>query len=291
MAVGDSSPVEDLREDRTSSNAAHKANRMQNMRYGMIPESLREDGESSRSMSLVDGGARRSPREVPRPISVMIVDGQRLVRNGVARLLEEDDRLTVVGDSDGGCEVPATCAAESIDVLVTDLQLPDVDGLEMIRAVLADSPGTSILVLTAAADWRVVPAMASGASGFLLKDADPEAVRAAIISVHRGERVLCREAARWLAGEHAAGTRLTKREQVVLHMVAEGAANREIAGLLGISEKTVRNYVSHLYHKLSLKNRAQIATYAMQVHPSTRERTLESTKLYSGTAKNLYEDR
>jgi DNA-binding NarL/FixJ family response regulator len=250
------------------------------MRYGMIQESLREDGRGARSMSFVDGSVRRARREVTRPISVMIVDGQRLVRDGVARLLEEDDRLTVVGDADRGRGVPATCAAESIDVLVTDLQLPDIDGLEMIRAVLADSPSTSVLVLTAAADWRVIPAIASGVSGFLLKDADPEAVRAAILSAHRGERVICREAARWLAGEHAAGTRLTKREQVVLHMVAEGAANKEIAALLGISEKTVRNYVSHLYRKLALKNRAQIATYAMQVHPSVQYRPLEPTKPY-----------
>ena len=104
--------------------------------------------------------------------------------------------------------------------------------------------------------------MMAGAAGILLKDTSPEAIRAAVISVHLGDQVLCNEAARWVLGE-TSNSRLTQRESDVFHLVAQGASNSEVATRLGLGEKTVRNYVSRLYHKLALTNRAQIATYAL----------------------------
>jgi DNA-binding NarL/FixJ family response regulator len=103
--------------------------------------------------------------------------------------------------------------------------------------------------------------MIAGAAGVLLKDTSPEAIRAAIVSVHLGDQVLCLEAARWILGEEPSA-RLTQRESDVLRMLAQGADNSEIAAQLQLGQKTVRNYVSRLYHKLALSNRAQIVKYA-----------------------------
>jgi len=194
-------------------------------------------------------------------ISVMVVDGQAVFRSGLARLLGEDDRLEVVGVSEGGPEVPELCAAMSVDVVVTDLRLPKMDGIELIRRLSAVSPSTRILVVASAADWGVVPAMGSGAAGYLLKDAEPEAIMSAVVAVHLGEQVLCREAITWVNGK-ASVRRLTRRETEVLAMIAEGVGNKEIAERLHLGEKTVRNYVSRVYRKLAVHSRAQIAAYA-----------------------------
>ncbi len=191
----------------------------------------------------------------------MVVDGQALFRSGLARLLAEDERLEVVAVSEGGTDVPELCAAMSVDVVVTDLRLPKMDGIELIRMLCAVSPNTRILVVASEADWAVVPAISSGAAGFLLKGADPEAIMSAVVAVHLGEQVLCREAISWVNG-NASVHRLTRRESEVLGMIARGADNREIAEQLQLGEKTVRNYVSRVYRKLAVHNRAQLAPYA-----------------------------
>jgi len=120
------------------------------------------------------------------------------------------------------------------------------------------------------ADWRVRPALIAGAAGVLLKDTSPEAIRAAVMSVHLGDQVLCNEAAQWMLGEERS-THLTQRESDVLRMMAQGASNAEIAAQLELSQKTVRNYVSRLYRKLALTNRAEIATYL--AHADVENRT------------------
>jgi DNA-binding NarL/FixJ family response regulator len=195
---------------------------------------------------------------------VLVVDSQTLFRVGLARLLGDDERLLVMGDSAGNPELPERCAALSVDVIVADLELPELNGLELTRLISSTAPNTRVLLLASSVDWRVIPAMASGAAGFLLKDSDPEAIRSAVVAVHLGEKVLCREATEWLIDE-ALSHRLTRREVEVLRMVAEGADNRDIADKLGLRQKTVRNYMSRLYHKLASQSRAQIARYALDV--------------------------
>ena len=211
----------------------------------------------------IPADARRSTAwsEPDNRISVMVVDGQTLFRSGLARLLSDDDRLVVVGSSEGRRDLPDLCSNLAVDVVVTDLQLPELNGIELTRLVAAASPDTRVLILAATVDWRVIPAMSAGAAGYLLKDAEPEAISSAVVSVHLGEKVLCREAASWLFDE-APGHRLTRREVQVLGMVAEGADNSQIAEALDLGPKTVRNYVSRLYHKLASQDRAQIASYA-----------------------------
>jgi DNA-binding NarL/FixJ family response regulator len=119
-----------------------------------------------------------------------------------------------------------------------------------------------VLILASTADWSVMPAMAAGAAGYLLKDSQPEAIRSAVVSAHLGGQVLCREAARWLI-QDTPDYRLTRRETDVLRLVSQGADNKEIAELLQLGEKTVRNYVSRLYHKLAVHNRAQISPHVL----------------------------
>lgn len=204
------------------------------------------------------------------PIAVAIADGQAVFRHGLAQLLSEDDRIEVVAVSDGGPELVDLCASLAVDVLVTDLRLPRAHGVELIRLVRSNSTHTRVLVLAAAADWGVVPAITSGASGFLLKDTDPEAITSAVVAVHLGEQVLCHEATDWLNPLKI--RRLTRREVDVLYMVTQGAQNREIAEWLQLGEKTVRNYVSRLYQKLSVRDRAQIAAYAAYAEAELKNR-------------------
>jgi DNA-binding NarL/FixJ family response regulator len=229
-----------------------------------------------------------TPPTLRRRVSVMVVDDQALFRSGLVRLLEDDQRLSVVALSAGGWDVPSACAALSIDVVVTDLELSAIDGIELTRSLREAAPDTRVLILTAVADSRVVLALASGAAGFLLKDADPEAIRSAVVSVFLGDQVLCQEAARWLveaanaAGGSPTRRRLTRRETEVLRLVATGTPNRAIATHLGVGDKTVRNYVSQLYRKLALRNRTQIAMYARHVgiterNPPDETRALRPT--------------
>lgn len=193
-------------------------------------------------------------------VSVIVVATERLFRLGLARLLSEDDHLHVIGVSGGEPDLVDYCKATSVDVVLMELDLSVTDGLNLVRVLTSHCPDSRTVVLTSTADWRVRPAMLAGAAGVLLKDTSPEAIRAAVISVHLGGQVLCNEAARWILDEEPS-THLTQRESEVLRMVAEGANNVEIVAQLQLSQKTVRNYVSRLYHKLDLSNRAEVATY------------------------------
>ncbi len=196
-------------------------------------------------------------------IAVLIVDSQTLFRAGLARLLGDDERLFVVGASAGHRGLPEMCATMSVNVVVADIELGEMNGIELTRLVSSVAPNTQMLLLASRVDWRVVPAMASGAAGLLLKDSDPEAIRSAVVAVHLGEKVLCREATEWLINEGPTH-RLTRREVDVLRMVAAGAGNAEIARRLGLRQKTVRNYVSRLYRKLASQSRSEIAAYAIE---------------------------
>jgi DNA-binding NarL/FixJ family response regulator len=201
-------------------------------------------------------------------ISVIVVASELLFRLGVARLLSEDDRLDVIAVSDGEPELIELCKATSVDVVVMDIQLSRTDSIDLVRSIASACSHTQTLILTSTTDWRIRPAMIAGAAGILLKDTSPQAMRAAVVSVHLGDQVLCNEAAQWVLGE-TPSSRLTQRESDVLRMVARGASNAEIAGELHLGEKTVRNYVSRLYRKLSLSSRTQFTKYAVHAEIET----------------------
>jgi DNA-binding NarL/FixJ family response regulator len=208
-----------------------------------------ESPDASNSLSLVDT-----------KVSVIVVASEQLFRLGLARLLDEDERLDVIGVSEGQPELVELCSTSSVDVVLIDLDLTKTDSMRLVRMIASQCPATKSLILASQADWRVRPVMIAGCAGILLKDSSPESIRAAVVSVHLGDQVLCNEAARWVLGEEYSA-RLTQRESDVLRIVAQGANNAEVAAQLHLDQKTVRNYVSRIYGKLDLSNRAQMATY------------------------------
>ena len=209
-------------------------------------------------------------------ISVVVVAAEQLFAFGLARLVGEDVCLDVIGVSDGEPDVAEVCVANSVDVVLIDLELSRANCIDVVRQIASDCPATKTLVFTSNPDWRVRAAMVAGASGVLLKDTSPEATRAAVVSVHLGDQILCSEAARWVLGEDPSA-HLTQRESDVLRIMAQGASNAEIARQLQLGEKTVRNYVSRLYRKLDLNNRAQFATYLAQTDVRPRAASGDST--------------
>jgi DNA-binding NarL/FixJ family response regulator len=211
-----------------------------------------------------------------RAVSVVVADRQALFRTGLVRILQDDQRFDVVAEAARGAEVTEALARKPIDVVVTDADLGAEDGVELAARIAEDYPATRVLILAAAVDARLLLSLKAGAAGFVSKDAQPEAIRSAIVAANLGNQVLSQEATRWLVdaavGRQVGDQRLTAREAEVARLVSDGKANREIAARLDISEKTVRNYVSRVYHKLSLDPRAQISsrelrrTYSGVVH-------------------------
>jgi DNA-binding NarL/FixJ family response regulator len=215
-----------------------------------------------------DDPTAHDPVSGRRRVSVIVADGQALFRSGLVRILQDDERFEVVAEAAGASEVIELLSRRAIDVLVSDIELGTDDVIDLTARVTEQYPDTRVLILAAAVDTRVVVALKAGAAGFVVKDAQPEAIRSAIVSTQLGNQVLCVEATRWLVdaatGRERRDHRLTPREADVARLVSEGTANREIAARLDISEKTVRNYVSRVYHKLSLDSRAEISTYVLR---------------------------
>jgi NarL family two-component system response regulator LiaR len=205
-------------------------------------------------------------------IRVLIADDHAVVRRGLRTYLELQDEMEVVGEAEDGEEAVAEVERLGPDVVLMDLVMPRVDGIAAIRRIRASSPGTRVIVLTSFLDDdKLFPAVHAGASGYLLKDAKPQELVAAIRTVHAGDALLHPAAAARLMAEVAAGGErgdaqalLTEREREVLALVARGMPNKVIALELGISEKTVKTHVSNLLGKLGLTDRTQAALYAVR---------------------------
>ncbi|MBK8051318.1 MAG: response regulator transcription factor [Anaerolineales bacterium] len=213
-------------------------------------------------------------------IRVLIVDDHAIVRKGIRALLSESGGFEIVAEAADGQEA-VICAEESQpDVILMDLLMPGMDGIEATRRITEHQPGARILVLTSfAADSKVFPAIKAGALGYLLKDSAPEELVRAIHQVHRGEPALHPTIARKLLQEVAqpADLRtpgpdaLTEREHAVLRLIAQGLSNQEIAGELAVSEPTVRTHVSRILSKLHLASRTQAALYAVREGLTTED--------------------
>ncbi|HET8562629.1 MAG TPA: response regulator transcription factor [Candidatus Binatia bacterium] len=207
------------------------------------------------------------------PIRVMLTDDHAIVRKGVRALLATERDIQVVGEACDGAEAVAQAEALCPDVILMDLVMPRLDGIEATRQITARLPGTRVLVLTSfAADEKVFPAIKAGALGYLLKDSSPEELVEAIRRVYQGEPSLEPSIARKVLLElsHAPKQQpltvepLTERELDVLRLVAQGCSNKEIAVKLSVSELTVRSHVSNILCKLHLASRTQAALYALQ---------------------------
>jgi len=204
-------------------------------------------------------------------IRVLLADDHPVVRQGLRTFLELQDDLEIVGEAAAGEEAVAKVDELVPDVVLMDLVMPKLDGIEAIRQVRARSPATKVIVLTSFADdSKVFPAVKAGAAGYLLKDAQPQELVNAIRTVYRGEALLHPAIAAKLmhelaeGRERSAGESLTKREMDVLRLIARGMANKEIADALVISEKTVKTHVSNILQKLHLADRTQAALYAVK---------------------------
>jgi two-component system, NarL family, response regulator LiaR len=205
-------------------------------------------------------------------VRVLIVDDHAIVRKGIRALLSEVDGFEVVGEADNGQEAVQRAEETHPDVIVMDLLMPGMDGIEATRQITSHQPKTRILVLTSfAADNKVFPAIKAGAAGYLLKDSSPDELMRAIRQVHRGEPSLHPTIARKLLQEIArpaelqpAPETLTAREMEVLRLIAQGLSNQEIADQISVSEPTVRAHVSRILGKLHLASRTQAALYAVR---------------------------
>jgi DNA-binding NarL/FixJ family response regulator len=215
------------------------------------------------------GSGPAPPRGERPPITVVIADDHPVVLQGLAVLFEVQDDISLVGQASDGAEAVRLALELDPDVLLLDLKLPGLDGMGVLSQLRAQGTRTRVLVLTSAGGPSG-PALAlqAGAAGFLYKDVDPDALVRAIRSVFDGNTVLAPGAAGLVASRPGGDVRgvgaLTGREREVLALLAEGRSNREIAGALRVSEKTVKTHVSSLLAKLGVADRTQAALLAVR---------------------------
>ena len=208
-------------------------------------------------------------------IRVVVADDHAVVRRGLAGLIESCDDLEVVGVAGDGNEAIEQVREHRPDVVVMDLQMPVLDGVEATRAIVGADGGTEVLVLTSFSDHaRIDAAIEAGAVGYLLKDAEPDVLLDGIRAVARGEspldpraarRVLSRRsAAGGAGGQGTAGAGLSPRESEVLRLVVEGLLNKQIAQRLGITERTVKAHLTSAYQRIGVADRTQAALWAQR---------------------------
>ncbi|MEP1123168.1 MAG: response regulator transcription factor [Ilumatobacter sp.] len=199
-------------------------------------------------------------------IRVVIVDDHAVVRSGLEQFLATTGDIELVGTAADGLEGVEVTAATLPDVVVMDLSMPKLDGVEATRRITTEHPSSRVLVLTSFSDrTRIMDALSAGADGYLLKHSDPEAIAAAIRSVHTGESPLDPKAARALLESRRArseASSLTDRERQVLDLVRQGLANKQIARQLGISERTVKAHLTSVFSTLGVSDRTQAAIWA-----------------------------
>ncbi|NOX31447.1 MAG: response regulator transcription factor [Actinobacteria bacterium] len=209
-------------------------------------------------------------------INVVVADDQQLVRSGFRMILDSEPDITVVAEAADGIEAVELAKLHRPDVVVMDIRMPRLDGLEATKAITEASIGTQVLVVTTFdLDEYVYTALSNGASGFLLKDAPPEDLVNAVRVVHRGDALLAPRVTRLLIEQHlqkappspeppAIVGDLTERELEVLICLAAGRSNAEIAADLFVSETTIKTHIGHILMKLALRDRVQAVVFAYQ---------------------------
>ncbi len=211
-------------------------------------------------MTTTDGGSDK--------IRVLVVDDHMVVRSGLEQLLATTDDIELVGTASNGNEAIAAVASLQPDVVLMDLSMPELDGVEATRRITADHPSSRVLVLTSFSDQtRILDALSAGADGYLLKHAEPDDIADAIRAVHSGESPLDPKAARALVESRRASRdspQLTDREREVLLLVRDGLANKQIARRLGIAERTVKAHLTSVFQRLGVTDRTQAALWASE---------------------------
>jgi DNA-binding NarL/FixJ family response regulator len=206
-------------------------------------------------------------------IRVAVVDDQRLFTKGLSGLVDMLDGVEVVGVAFDGEEAIALCRKEEPDVVLMDISMPRMDGISATRKIKDLLPQTAVVILTGhEEDEHVFEGIKAGAQGYLLKDSELEDLSRAIRTVHAGATIIAPDLAQKMLNTFVSGTSggaiapppLTERELEVIRALAQGMSDRQIAGSLGISEKTVRNHTSNIYRKLHIFDRTQAVIYAIR---------------------------
>ena len=193
------------------------------------------------------------------PIRLLIVDDHPVVRDGLRGLFADDPDFQVVGEAANGAEAVARVERDGADVVLMDLRMPELGGVEAIGRLREVAPGVRVLVLTTYdTDSDVLPAIEAGATGYLLKDAPREELIRAVRAAFAGEAVLSPAVASRLMGQvrRPPPEALSQRELEVLALIADGATNRQAAARLFVSEATVKTHLLHVYEKLGVRDRA-----------------------------------
>lgn len=209
------------------------------------------------------------------PIPVLLADDHKLLREGLRRILELGGEIAVVGEASDGAEAVRLAGALHPEVVVMDINMPGMNGVEATRAIKAQFPRIAVLVLTIHEDREyLLEVLKAGAAGYVLKDIDPDRLIEAIKLVHGGESVVAPGLTAKLIAELNTGRQqeahvpppnpLSAREQEVLELMAEGIGNRDIAGRLFVSEKTVKNHVTSIFRKLDVSDRTQAVVQAVK---------------------------
>ena len=199
-------------------------------------------------------------------IRLLIADDHSVVRTGLRHLVATFDDVELVGAAADGEEAVALCADQDPDVVLMDLEMPVLDGIEATRRIVEAQPRVAVVVLTSFSDReQILRALDAGAVGYLLKDAEPAELERAVRAAARGEAPLDPRAGRALLQDRASGSPLdglSEREREVLAMVARGLPNKLIARELGISEKTVKAHLTSVYRTIGVTDRTQAALWA-----------------------------
>ena len=210
------------------------------------------------------------------PIRILLADDHTLFRQGIRTLLERMPGVEVVGDAATGEDAIAQVEELVPDVVLMDIKMPGIDGIEATSAIVGSNPHVGVILLTMLDDPSTVFAgMRAGARGYVLKEAEPEELMQAVLAASRGEVLLCPIIAKKVLEHMADEKRLktsrelplqevTPRETQVLQLAAEGLSNKEIAARLSIAEKTAKNHVANIFSKLQVNDRTQAVVYAMQ---------------------------
>jgi DNA-binding NarL/FixJ family response regulator len=224
-------------------------------------------------------------------LRVLVVDDHPIVRSGLAGLISAQGDMLIAASVESGEEAVATVAGTEVDVVLMDLQLPGIDGLEATRQLLALRPTAAVVMLTSTSDRaRIIAAFDAGAVGYVLKDANPDELVAAIRAASRGESPMTSRTARALVEERLASappvpaprpvpvaaveeaedvpaSRLTARELEVLRLLRDGLPNKTIARQLGITEATVKAHLSSAFQRLGVRDRTQAALWMQRHEP------------------------
>ena len=205
-------------------------------------------------------------------IKVLIVDDHAVVRDGLTTMLNRQADLSVVGEATNGLEAVDRAGTLRPDIILMDLRMPELDGVEAMRRIRAEDPDVKFIVLTTYdSDEYIFDAIEAGAKGYLLKDASREELFNAVRAVNRGESLIQPSVAAKVLDRFAQLSRqaadievLSEREVQVIELVAKGAANKEIAGALTISESTVKTHVANIFQKLEVNDRTDAVTQALR---------------------------